>query len=148
MTPESRWIGVFSALLLLTGILLGIAMDRFLFRPPMPPPGLPGPALSESPGEEAGQSPARLIAARIARELDLTEAQRGEMRRIFREHLPKLREARGEGGDFQAARREMNAAIAEILTSEQREKFQSIRRRQRDSRRRMLERYEERVGAE
>jgi hypothetical protein len=136
MSPETKWIGVFSALVLLIGIFLGIAMDRFLFRPPPEPAFLPPAAMRDL----AGPRPARHLAARLARALDLTESQKKEMGEIFRRHLPRLRQARRQGGGFEGVRREMHAEIGKILNPEQLKKFEELGRRQRHFRKRFRNR--------
>jgi hypothetical protein len=139
MNPETKWIGVFSALVLLIGIFLGIAMDRFLFRPSPEPVFLPPHAARDI----AAPRPARRLAARLARALDLTESQKIEMGEIFRRHLPRLRKARRRGGRFEAVRREMHAEIEKLLNPEQLRRFEELSQRQRDFRKRIRDRMKE-----
>jgi len=111
-------------MMLLIGICLGIAMDRFLFRPPLPPP-LPPVASGES-GSHFGEMALR----RMTRNLDLSADQQERMREIFTRYTPELRRARMEGGDFTAIRLKMREEIRRVLTPEQFRKFEeSFRRR-------------------
>jgi hypothetical protein len=136
MNPETKWIGVFSALVLLIGIFLGIAMDRFLFRTLPEPVFLPPHAARD----HAAPRPARRLAARLAWTLDLTESQKIEMGEIFRRHLPRLRKTRRRGGRFEAVRREMHAEIEKLLNPEQRRRFEELSRGQRDFGKRLRDR--------
>jgi hypothetical protein len=139
MSPETKWIGVFSALVLLIGIFLGIGMDRLLFRPPPEPAFLPPPAMRD---RSAFRS-ARRLASRLGPALDLTDSQKTEMGEIFRRNLPRLRQARRQGGDFEAVRREMHEEIAKILNPEQLKEFEELSRRQRHFKDRIRNRMKE-----
>ncbi len=139
MSPETKWIGVFSALVLLIGIFLGIAMDRLLFRPPPEPAFLPPATMRDRPPHR----PASRFAARLALALDLTESQKKEMGEIFRRNLPRLRQARRQGGDFEAVRREMHAEIAKVLNPEQLRKFEQLGPRQHHFRKQLRNRMKE-----
>ncbi|MFQ5458171.1 MAG: hypothetical protein ACE5FC_06955 [Myxococcota bacterium] len=132
MNPETRWIGISSALLLLLGIFIGIGMDRLLFRPaPEAGPGAP-PFMGDVRGGGRHGPPGHRLLARLSEALELTDQQQAEVGEIFRRHLPKLRRARREGGDFQAARREMREALSKVLSEAQMEKFKHMRRPPRD----------------
>jgi len=133
LNSEKRWIGVFSALLLLLGIFFGIAMDRFLFRPepPAAPIGAGPPGGDRRPHGAAG-----FFLDRIVSELDLTEAQRAQVQDVFRRNLPLLRAARGDRRSFQDARHRMRQELAGVLSEEQLKKFDELRRRERDQMRR------------
>ena len=146
MSPESRWIGIFSAVVLLIGILLGIAMDRTLFKPPPPPQEGAGtaPALTEGP---PGSRMGRRLMDRMTRALDMDERQREEISGVFRSYLPRLREARRGDGDFRAIRKEMREEITKILTPEQQEKFRAMTRMDRERRERFRERVEQKYRA-
>lgn len=124
MNPETRWMSIFSALLLLLGIFIGIAMDRFLFRPAPAPAG----ATYEAAGDGRPKHP---MIAKLAGALDLTEEQQAEVREIFMRQLPRLRQARREGGDLGAVRREMREALSQVLSEAQLEKFEEMRRHER-----------------
>jgi Spy/CpxP family protein refolding chaperone len=132
MTSDTKWISVLSALMLLTGILLGVAMDRLLFNP-APPPYVPpwtmGRWMSPRSGERA--------LARISSRLDLNNDQKAKVREIVRRYKPRLRQAFIEGGDFAAIRREMHGEIAKVLTPEQLQKFDEMNRRGEQRRMRM-----------
>lgn len=120
---ESRWIALLSSLMLLIGICLGIAMDRFLFRPPPPP--LP-PVASGERGSRFGE----MALQRMTRNLDLSAGQQEKMREIFTRYTPELRRVRMMGGDFTAIRMKMSREIRKVLTPEQFRKFEeSFRRR-------------------
>jgi hypothetical protein len=119
--------------MLLLGILIGIAMDRMLFRPPAQPGTSSPPFMGDSAGS---RRPGHPLLERLSKTLGLTEQQQAEVGRIFSRHLPRLREARREGGDFQAIRRQMNAELSKVLNKEQLEKFERLRESQREQRRR------------
>ena len=123
MSSETRWITVLSAIILVIGIFLGIALDRFLFRPPPPPP-LPPIA---SGGGRA--SLGRMALDRLTRNLNLRADQQKEMREIFDRYVPELRHARLAGGDLLAIQKKMREEIRKVLTSEQFTKFEETYRR-------------------
>ncbi len=109
--------------MLLIGIALGIAMDRFLFRPPLAPP--PPPLASGEPGSRFGEMALR----RMTRNLDLSAEQQNKMREIFTRYTPELQRARMEGGDFSEIRVKMREEIRKVLTPEQFTKFEEAFRR-------------------
>ncbi|MDP3939830.1 MAG: hypothetical protein Q8R92_17060 [Deltaproteobacteria bacterium] len=131
MNSERRWIGVFSALLLLLGIFIGIAMDRFLFRPGPP-------RISVAGGAEPGRRPAgdaRHFLERLTLQLDLTDEQRGQVEEVFNRNIPRFREARGNRAGFQEARRQMWEELAAVLGEEQMKQLDELRRSERDEHR-------------
>lgn len=130
MNSEKRWIGIFSALLLLLGIFVGIAMDRFLFRPPPPPPAFEGGG-AHGPGARSN-----FFLERLTSELDLTDAQRAKVAEIFRRNIPLLRAARHDREEFRKARRRLHDELAGVLSEEQLRQLDALRRRDRDARRR------------
>jgi Spy/CpxP family protein refolding chaperone len=70
------------------------------------------------------------IVRRLTRDLELTESQVGEIRKIFDESGAKFRALEQEVGPrFQAIRQERRDRIRAVLTPEQREKFDEIIRR-------------------
>lgn len=123
MNSETRWISVLSALILVIGIFLGIAMDRFLFRPPPPPP-LPPLASGGAP-----LSLGQLALERLTRNLNLRADQQKEMREIFDRYVPEMRHARMAGGDLLAIRMKMREEIRKVLTPEQFTKFEETYRK-------------------
>ncbi len=134
MTSDTKWIAVLSSLMLLTGILLGIAMDRLLFRP-APPPYVPPWAMGRWMGPRAGERALGQLSAR----LDLNDDQKAKMQEIFQRYMPRLRQTFMEGGDFAAVRREMREAVAKVLTPEQLQKFDEMNRRREERRMRWHE---------
>lgn len=130
MNEEKRWIGIFSALLLLLGIFVGIAMDRFLFRPPPP-----GASVAEGPQGGSQLRPrSRFFLERLISQLDLTDEQRREVEEVFQRNIPRLRAARGDRESFRAARRQMHEELGEVLTAEQMQQLEELRRRERRNR--------------
>jgi Spy/CpxP family protein refolding chaperone len=124
MTSDTKWISVLSSLMLLTGILLGVAMDRLLFNP-APPPYVPPWAMGRWMTPRGGER----ALTRISSRLDLNDDQKAKMREIFRRYRPRLRQTFIEGGDFAAVRRKMRGEIAKVLTPEQLQKFDEMNRR-------------------
>jgi Spy/CpxP family protein refolding chaperone len=124
MTSDTKWISILSALMLLTGILLGVAMDRLLFNP-APPPYVPPWTMGRWMSPRAGER----ALGRMSSRLGLNDDQKSKMREIFRRYRPRLRQTFIEGGDFAAVRREMRAEIAKVLTPEQLQKFDEMNRR-------------------
>jgi Spy/CpxP family protein refolding chaperone len=116
--------------MLLIGIFLGIAMDRFLFRPPPPP--LP-PLASGEQGSHLGER----ALLRMTRNLDLNAEQQEKMREIFARYLPELRGAGPGGGDFTAVRMKMREEIRKVLTPDQFAKFEEAYRRRAERWRRL-----------
>ena len=129
MNSEKRWIGILSALLLLLGIFVGIAMDRFLFRPPSPPASAPLAGAPET-GRRLGAAP-RMFLQRLVSELDLTDEQRERVEQVFRRNLPRLRAARGDRERFRAVRRQMREELDGVLTPQQRAKLEELKQRER-----------------
>ncbi len=121
MNPETRWMSIFSALLLLLGIFIGIAMDRFLFLPAPPVTG----ETYEAAGHRRREHP---IMRKLAGALDLTEEQRADVGKIFKRQLPRLRRAWRDEGDIKALRQEMHEELSEVLNEDQLKKFEEMRR--------------------
>ena len=125
MNPERKWSGISSAVVLLVGILLGVAMDRLLLQPARSTPTEVQPAPTRTPGSPAG----RLFMKRLTLTLDLSETQSEEVAGIFRQYLPRLSKARKEGGDVETLRKELREEIAQVLTPGQREKYRAMKDR-------------------
>jgi hypothetical protein len=66
---------------------------------------------------------------RLTLALDLSEPQSEEVAGLFRQYLPRLSEARKEGGDVAAIRKELREEIALVLTPSQREKYRAMKDR-------------------
>ncbi len=131
MTSDTKWIAVLSSLMLFTGILLGIAMDRLLFRP-SPTPYVSPWAMKRSMGSRAGERGL----AQLTAQLSLKDDQKEKMQEIFRRYMPRLRQALRERGNLEPVRREMRAEVAKVLTPAQLQKFDEMV--QRREQRRML----------
>jgi len=117
VSSETRWIAVLSALTLIIGIFIGIAMDRFLFSPPPPPPVAP---LASGGAARYGQMALR----RLTRTLDLSPDQRDKMQEIFRRYMPELQSAGMGGDDLRSIRMKMREEIRGVLTPDQFTKFE------------------------
>ena len=126
MNSETKWITILSALMLLIGICLGIAMDRFLFRPAPPP--LP-PIAGGGPGDALGRRFGKMALDHMTRVLALNAGQQEKMREIFRRYMPELRRARLEGGNLKAIRMKMREEIKKVLTPDQFGRFEEMFRR-------------------
>ncbi len=132
MNSERRWIGIFSALLLLLGIFTGIAMDRLLFRPGPQP-------ISVSGRAEPGPRPAggaRHFLEQLTSQLELTGEQRAQVEEVFERNIPRLRAARENREGFREARRTMREELAAVLGEEQMKQLDQLRRQERDEHRR------------
>jgi Spy/CpxP family protein refolding chaperone len=127
VSSETKWIAVLSALMLLIGIFLGIAMDRFLFRP-TPPPPLP-PIAGRGPGDALGRRFGEMALDHMTRMLALSADQQEKTREIFQRYMPEIRRARMEGGDWMTIRMKMHEEIRKVLTPEQFAKFEEMSRR-------------------
>jgi len=131
VNSETKWIAILSALMLLIGICLGIAMDRFLFQPAPPPPIPPiaGGGPGGGPGDALGRRFGKMALDHMTRVLALNAGQQEKMREIFRRYMPELRRARLEGGDLRVIRRKMREEIKKVLTPDQFGRFEEMFRR-------------------
>ena len=127
MNSETKWITILSALMLLIGICLGIAMDRFLFRP-APPPPLP-PIAGGGPGDAIERRFGKMALDHMTHVLALSAGQQEKMREIFRRYMPELRRARRAGGDLTAIRVKMREEFKKVLTPDQFGRFEEMFRR-------------------
>ncbi len=116
------WLAVTALLVTgLAGMALGVALDRrvllggqsFAAQIPLPPPGVdPSPAVRH------------LFVLRLARELDLTDAQRQQVEALIEKESPRVRAAADTvRAMFERAMKEPRAELMAILTPEQQRKF-------------------------
>lgn len=94
---------------------------------------LAGPAQAQDAGARPHMMDPEKRIERLDETLDLTDAQKAEIRSIFAEQAERGRALRG-GGDREAMRehmrehmRETHERVAGVLTAEQREKLESLR---------------------
>jgi Spy/CpxP family protein refolding chaperone len=118
-TRSSIWFAVFVLVVFLMGLATGITIDRFAS-----PARRPTRAVG---GIGAGPRPA-VLADRMSRELDLSDAQKQQLEEIFKRAAGRLETFRRESRqEFGALSRELDAEIEAVLTPEQREKFRQMR---------------------
>jgi Spy/CpxP family protein refolding chaperone len=118
-TRSSIWFAVFVLVVFLMGLATGITIDRFAS-----PARRPTRAVG---GIGAGPRPA-VLADRMSRELDLSDAQKQQLEEIFKRAAGRLETFRRDSRqEFGALSRELDAEIEAVLTPEQREKFRQMR---------------------
>lgn len=135
--PPSRWvIGLVLLAHVLAGMAIGVALERFVFHHRHPPPfefGMGGPGEPGGPdrhGPPDAREMDRHMADHLARDLKLSDDQRQQLEGM----LPRHRAA------FDSLRLEMEpklktlldssaAEISSILTPDQRQRWDEIRRR-------------------
>ena len=126
------WFVVFVLVVALAGGAGGVLVDRYAMRqarsdrdpawvraPRMqPPPGNVGPMGGRRPG---------WLGERLQRQLNLTEAQRGQLRTILERRGARVEELRGQLRDqLRAEQDALRAEISGILDEQQRERFERM----------------------
>jgi uncharacterized membrane protein len=103
------------------GFILGRHVPPFAGRPG-PPPGPPFGRGMGGPGAPAGLPPP--VAARLAGELNLDDAQRAKFRAVLDDHRRKFEQVHREARDrFDGEQRELYAAIRALLRPDQVQRF-------------------------
>jgi hypothetical protein len=135
------WFSAFVIVVLLIGIASGILLDRFLIRPPgdrtgrggaaglglqprMPPRGMrQGPG---GPGPGAG--PMRPgLEERLAQQLELTGAQKDQVKVILERRRTRLDQVRSETQKrMEKEQEELRTEIRAVLTEAQKKKFDEV----------------------
>jgi len=135
------WFSAFVIVVLLIGIASGILLDRFLIRPPgdrMGRGGAPGPGMQQrmpargmrqgpgSPGPGAG--PMRPgLEERLAQQLELTAAQKDQVKAILERRRTRLDEVRTETQKrMEKEQEELRTEIRGVLTEAQKKKFDEV----------------------
>jgi Spy/CpxP family protein refolding chaperone len=135
MTVTPRvWLMTFLALVFMVGVSAGVWIDRVWLDHPgfMRGPG-PGPGREGGRGRGPGGPPPpdRLIAD-LDRELDLSDAQENQIRQILDSQRATIRQLQEESRErFNAMQRDLDSAIAAVLTPEQSAKFKEWAARER-----------------
>jgi len=135
------WFSAFVIVVLLIGIASGILLDRFLIRPPgerMGRGGVPGPGMQQRmpsrgmrqgpgvPGPGAG--PMRPgLEERLALQLELTAAQKDQVKAILERRRTRLDEVRTETQKrMEKEQEELRTEIRGVLTEAQKKKFDEV----------------------
>ena len=123
-TSTRLWAGLFVLVVFVAGLAAGVVVIRLS---PGPEAGFGRPG---APGRPGGSPPARmnerLIDRMAAAGMDLTPEQARQLRAVFATRQGRLRDMNEEiRGLFEAQQVQMNADIAEILTPDQMEVFDS-----------------------
>lgn len=139
MTVTPRvWLATFVALVFMVGVSAGVWIDRVwlddrpgFMRGPGPGPGREGGRGGRGPGSPPGPPPERLVAD-LDRELDLSDAQENQIRQILEAQRATIQQLQNESRErFTAMQRELDTAIAAVLTPEQSAKFKDWASRER-----------------
>jgi hypothetical protein len=140
MTVTPRvWLATFLALVFMVGVSAGVWIDRVwldnrpgFMRGPGPGPGREGGRGSRGgPGGPLGAPPDRLVAD-LDRELDLTDDQERRIREILDAQRATIQQLQNESRErFSAMQRDLDAAIAGVLTPGQVDKFKAWASRER-----------------
>ena len=135
------WFSAFVIVVLLIGIASGILLDRFLIRQPgdrlgrggAPGPGLPQRmmprSMREGPGGPApGPGSMRPgLEERLAQQLELTEAQKDQVKAILERRRTRLDEVRTETQKrMEKEQEELRAEIRGVLTEAQKKRFDEV----------------------
>lgn len=115
------------AAIFLGGVGVGMALDRFMHRPPFARGEFGGPG-GGPPAPELRERMAEKISGRLERELDLTPAQRAQIQTMIPRHIAEFDSVR------RAVEPQVGAVllrsweeIAALLTPEQRTRWQAMR---------------------
>jgi hypothetical protein len=133
ITPRV-WFVTFLALVFMVGVSAGVWIDRAwlddrpgFMRGPGPGQGRGG----RGPGGPLGAPPDRLVAD-LDRELDLSDAQEQQIRQILDAQRATIQQLQNESRErFNAMQRDLDAAIAAVLTADQAAKFKDWTSRER-----------------
>ena len=135
------WFSAFVIVVLLIGIASGILLDRFLIRPPgdrigrggVPGTGMPQRmmprGMREGPGGPApGPGPMRPgLEERLAQQLELTAAQKDQVKAILERRRTRLDEVRAETQKrMEKEQEELRAEIRGVLTEAQKKRFDEV----------------------
>jgi hypothetical protein len=135
------WFSAFVIVVLLIGIASGILLDRLLIRPPgdrIGRGGVPGPGMPQrtaprgtrpgpgSPGSGPGaMRPA--LEERLAQQLELTAAQKDQVKAILERRRSRLDEVRTETQKrMEKEQEELRTEIRGVLTEAQKKKFDEV----------------------
>ena len=139
MTVTPRvWLATFVALVFMVGVSAGVWIERVwlddrpgFMRGPGPGPGREGGRGGRGPGGPPGPPPERLVAD-LDRALDLSDAQENQIRQILESQRATIQQLQNESRErFTAMQRDLDAAIAAVLTPEQSAKFKDWASRER-----------------
>ena len=115
---------------LLLGIVSGVAIDRWLLRPPREFAG-PGPGRMPAGGERRRFDPGQFreqLSAQLAKELELSAEQRVKVDSILSAQQMKSRELMGEvRPKLQVVAESTQAALRKVLTADQQEELRKLR---------------------
>jgi hypothetical protein len=135
------WFSAFVIVVLLVGIASGILLDRFLIRPPadrigrggapglgmpqrMPPRGMRQGAGGPGPGAGAMRPG---LEERLGQQLELTGAQKDQVKAILERRRTRLDEIRTETQKRMAKEQEdLRAEIRGVLTESQKKRFDEV----------------------
>ena len=121
------WLALFVAVVFVGGVGTGALVNNWLSR--SAEPAVDGRRFGpRGGGRESGRGPApeRLV-GRLADQLDLTDEQRAQLDVLLEEQRDQMRSFNDDvRGRFRSAQQEIRDAIEEILTPEQRERFNEL----------------------
>jgi len=118
------WFVAFVVSLFLAGVASGVLITTSFERS-----AAASSALMGQPRRPGGRPP-RLFADRLARELNLSPEQTEQLRAIFAERRARLEKFHADvRSRFEHEQHDLRAAVAQILTTEQRERFEQVMRR-------------------
>ena len=114
--------------------------DRGMMGPGGPPPGAHGGPMVEPPEESK-------IVEFMARELDLDDAQKEKIKKIFEENKPDITELRDKiSGEMDALRDKIDKQIRNELNDEQRKKFDEQQARMKEMKENMAQDFRDGKG--
>lgn len=118
------WFSLFVLAVFSAGIAAGVILDRqFAPGPRFGPPGRLGPPPG-GPGGRGGPPPPDRLIERLDRELDLTDEQVAGIRKIFDDRRGPLERMQRDMRDrMEQEQRELRDALTQLLTPEQRPRF-------------------------
>jgi Spy/CpxP family protein refolding chaperone len=135
------WFSAFVIVVMLIGVASGILLDRFVIRPPGARAGFGGGA---GPGMQQGMLPRGMrqgpggpgpgagpmrpgLEERLARQLELTSAQKDQVKAILERRRTRLDEVRTETQKrMEKEQEELRAEIRGVLTEAQKKKFDEV----------------------